>query len=89
MVDKLDLDDDDLDILDDDLPAYTPPGGLFSAMVPKAPQAPPEEEGDYRKIARNGSFEIEEVEGEDGAKWLSIDGGFMIVKEKIGAGAFC
>ena len=89
MVDKLNLDDDDLDLLDDmELPSYVPKSNLFAPAAPKM-EAPAEEEGDYRKIQRNGNFEIVEIEGKDGARWLSIDDGFMIVKEKIGAGAFC
>ena len=48
-----------------------------------------EEEGDYRKIQRNGNFDIVQIEGDNGATWQSVDEGFMIIKQKIGQGAFC
>ena len=89
---NLNLDEDGIDdLLDDDdldLPPYVPTNNF---KIPTAPQpsAPEEEEGDYRKIQRNGNFDIKAIQGENNATWHSVDDGFMIIKEKIGQGAFC
>ena len=76
--------DDDLDLLDDDLmdlPAYVP---MNQFKIPAGPPMPDEgkdeEEGDYRKIQRNGNFDIVQIEGDNGATWQSVDEGFMIIK---------
>lgn len=46
-----------------------------------------DDENAPRKIMRIGNFDITPHETND--KWKQLDGGYMTIKDKIGAGSFC